>query len=280
MFIDLHTHSAHSDGTDAPARLMEAAAVAGLEVVGLADHDTNTGWAEASAAVGRTGVALVRAAEITASWKGSSVHVLSYLHDPDEPRLARLMADNRNLRPRRARAMVAALSRDYPITWEDVMAHAGDPKTVGRPHMADALVTAGVFPHRDDAFAGVLAADGPYYVHLAAPEPLEVVRAIRAAGGVPVIAHPFISSRGGIDDDAIAELARAGLFALEADHRDHTAGQRARARRLAADLGLAVTGSSDYHGTGKQNRLGDGVTAPDVLERIAAEGRLEVLWPG
>lgn len=280
MRIDPHTHSNHSDGTDAPAELMRAAAAAGLDVVGLTDHDSVAGWDEAAVAVPETGVALLRGAELTASWKGASIHVLSYLHDPKDRSLAALMEGNRNLRPRRARAMVDAIAADYPIAWEDVISRAGDPTTVGRPHIADALVAAGVFPHRDQAFEHVLANDGPYYVHIEAPSPLDVVRAIVAARGVAVIAHPFVAERGVVlSEDAIAECADAGLFALEADHTDHSPQQRERARGVAGRLGLAVTGSSDYHGTGKLNRLGDGLTAPDVLAQIEERGALEVVRP-
>lgn len=274
MRIDLHTHSAYSDGTDTPAALIAAAAAAGLDVVGIADHDSNAGWAEALAAAEQAGVELVRGAEITSSWQGASVHILSYLHDPAVPELAQLMADNRDLRPRRARKMVAALAADYPITWEQVLAFAGDQGTVGRPHMADALVAAGIYPDRNAAFADALARSSPYYVHLTAPSPLEVVRAIRVAGGVPVLAHPFVAKRGRMSPEGIAELVPAGLFAIEADHRDHTPEQRATARALARDLGILVTGSSDYHGTGKPNRLGEGLTSPEVLAAIRAAGRI------
>lgn len=276
MRIDLHAHSTRSDGTDTPSELMAAAREAGLDVVALADHDTDAGWDEAAAAVAETGVALVRAVEVTSSWEGGSHHILSYLHDP--PRLAPLLEENRQRRPRRARAMVERLAADFPITWEDVAAQAGDQSTIGRPHMADALVAAGVFPDRNATFDSALRRSGPYYVDIAVASPHEVVAAIVAAGGVAVLAHPFMAGlTPPLTDRVIAELVDAGLFALEADHRDHTPAERERARELAARLGVAVTGSSDYHGTGKPNRLGEGLTSPAVLETIEAAGHLPVL---
>lgn len=278
MRIDLHTHSSRSDGTDTPRELMHAAARAGLGVVALADHDTDAGWAEAAGAVGESGVGLVRAVEVTSSLHGGSQHILSYLHDP--ARLAPLLEENRTRRPRRARAMVERLAADFPITWEDVQAQAGDPTTVGRPHMADALVAAGVYPDRTAAFEGALKKKGPYYVHIDAPTPREVVEAIVAAGGVAVLAHPFMARRSApLTDGEIGELVDAGLFAIEADHRDHTPAERTRAHALASLLGVQVTGSSDYHGTGKPNRLGEGLTTPEVLGMIEAAGHLEVLRP-
>nr|NLD40207.1 PHP domain-containing protein [Actinomycetales bacterium] len=276
MRIDLHAHSTRSDGTDTPAELMAAAATAGLDVVALTDHDTDRGWDEAAGAVQSTGVSLVRGAEVTSSWQGGSQHILSYLHEP--ARLAPLLAENRLRRPRRARAMVERLSEDFPITWEDVLAQAGDPSTVGRPHMADALVAAGSYPDRNAAFAAALKKSARYYVDIAVRTPVEVVEAIVAAGGVAVLAHPFMARRAApLSDAEIGELAEAGLFALEADHRDHTPAQRERARALAGQLGVAVTGSSDYHGTGKPNRLGEGLTSPDVLEAVESAGHLPVL---
>ncbi|MDO5495485.1 MAG: PHP domain-containing protein [bacterium] len=278
MRIDLHTHSTCSDGTDTPRELMLAAEGAGLAVVALSDHDTDAGWEEASAAVGETGVALVRAAEVTSSLHGGSHHILSYLHDP--ARLAPLLEDNRTLRPRRARAMVEALAADFPITWEAVLAQAGDPDTIGRPHMADALIAAGVYPDRTAAFAGAMSKGSRYYVHIEAPTPRMVVEAIVAAGGVAVLAHPFMSGRTApLTDEEITELRDVGLFGIEADHRDHSPSERVRARALANLLGLAVTGSSDYHGAGKPNRLGEGLTEPEVLERIEAAGHLDVIRP-
>lgn len=278
MRIDLHTHSTFSDGTDTPAQLVAAARAAGLDVVGLMDHDTTAGWQEAAQAARAAGVRLVRGTEISTMWQGRSVHLLSLLQDPTEPGLAQLLHRNQTSRERRARQMVERLAADYPITWQDVAARAGNPQTVGRPHMADALVAAGVFPDRDAAFAGPLSGRGPYYVRLDVPDPVDAVAAVRAAGGVPVLAHPFAAVRGPVlPDDVVRAMAAAGLAALEADHRDHDPAARAHARALAAQLGLPVTGSSDYHGTGKPNRLGENLTAPEVFEALVAQGAVAVV---
>ncbi|KAE8762354.1 PHP domain-containing protein [Georgenia thermotolerans] len=280
MRIDPHTHSAASDGTDSPAGLVRAAAAAGLDVVGLTDHDTVRGWAEAEEAALEAGVALLRGAELSCQWRGITVHLLSYLHDPADATLAGEMEAARRSRLDRARTMVDRISRDYPITWASVQAQVGAGATVGRPHIADALVAAGVMPDRSTAFDTVLSVRGPYYIPYHAPDAVEAVAMVRAAGGVPVMAHPRASVRGRVvPDTVIAEMAEAGLAGLEIDHRDHTAGAVEELGALAGRLGLARTGSSDYHGTGKPNRLGEHTTAPAVLELIESEGFLPVVRP-
>ncbi|MFC7406425.1 PHP domain-containing protein [Georgenia alba] len=278
--IDLHTHSDASDGTDAPAELLRAAGRAGLAAVGLTDHDTVRGWEAASAVVPETGVALVRGAEISCRADGVSVHLLSYLHDPAEPALLEELERSRHARLGRAETMVERLAGDYPITWESVRAQATDEATIGRPHIADALVEAGVVADRTEAFRTILAASGPYYVRYRAPDAVEMVARIRAAGGVPVLAHPRAASRGRVVTEAtIASMVDAGLFGLEIDHRDHTDAAVAELATLARRLGLERTGASDYHGTGKHNRLGEHLTAAEVLERLEDEGRLPVVRP-
>ncbi|MPV38938.1 PHP domain-containing protein [Georgenia subflava] len=278
--IDPHTHSAVSDGTDSPAGVLRAAAAAGVDVVGLTDHDTVRGWDEAAAAVPETGVALLRGAEISCQSRGISVHLLSFLHDPDEPVLAAEMERSRASRTDRARQMVERIAEDHPITWELVRAQAADGATLGRPHIADALVAAGVMPDRSACFETILSVRGPYYVPYHAPDAVEAVAMVRAAGGVPVMAHPRAGVRGRVVGDHVIEaMARAGLAALEIDHRDHTAEARSELAALAGRLGLARTGSSDYHGAGKPNRLGEHTTTTAVLEMIESEGYLPVVRP-
>lgn len=280
MRVDPHTHSSVSDGTDTPAALMAAAAAAGLDVVGLTDHDTVAGWAQAADAVARTGVALLRGAELSCQARGVTVHLLSYLHDPQEPVLAAEMARSRTSRLDRARVMVDRIAQDFPITWDLVLAQASDGATIGRPHIADALVAAGVMPDRSTCFDTVLSVRGPYYVPYHAPDAVHAVEMVRAAGGVPVMAHPRAAARGRVvGDDVVARMADAGLAALEIDHRDHTAGAVAELEALAARLGLARTGASDYHGSGKPNVLGENGTAPAVLETFESEGFLPVVRP-
>lgn len=280
MRIDLHTHSTASDGTEPPARVMAAAAAAGLDVVALTDHDTTAGWAEASDAARAHGITLVPGTEVSALSRGVSVHLLSYLQDPADPALADVLARTRAARLHRGRAIVERLSADYPITWADVLAQQAPGTVVGRPHIADALVALGLVPDRSAAFANLLSARGRYYVPYYAPEAAEAVAAIRAAGGVPVFAHPGADGRGRIVPDAvIADLAAAGLAGLEVHHRDHPPAQRERLTALAERLGLLVTGSSDYHGGGKPNRLGEHTTDPAVLTEIEFGGRTAVVRP-
>jgi predicted metal-dependent phosphoesterase TrpH len=284
MRIDLHTHSTHSDGTEPPAVVMGQARAAGLDVVALTDHDTYDGWTEAARAVGPTGVALVRGIEISCSHRGISIHLLGYLPDPADAALAAELEHARTSRETRMERMVAAMAADgIPVTYADVLDQLDTPDTtIGRPHLADALVARGVVPDRDSAFVDLLHNSSRYYVSHYAPDPVAAVRLVRAAGGVPVMAHPFAAKRGRtVGDEVVEAMAHAGLFGLEADHRDHDEEQRRHAHRLAADLGLAVTGSSDYHGTGKLNRLGERMTGPEVLAAIEdqARGGIPVLRP-
>ena len=167
-----------------------------------------------------------------------------------------------------------------PVTEADlaVLAQTVEGTTIGRPHIADALVAAGLSPDRSAAFATILATDTPYYVPHYAPDAVAAVRGIRAAGGVPVFAHPGADGRGRVVSDAvIEEMTAAGLAGLEVFHRDHDERQRARLEDLARTLGLFVTGSSDYHGAGKPNRLGENTTARTVLEQIEELGQLDVI---
>lgn len=281
MRIDPHTHSACSDGTDVPAELMALAAQAGLDVVGLTDHDTTAGWDEAAAAVATTGVTLLRGTEISCSASGVTLHLLAYLFDPDDAALSAAFARARESRETRASRMVQRLSEDYPITWEDVLAQAAASRTIGRPHIADALVAAGSFPDRTAAFAGPLATSSPYYVHHWALDPVEACELVRGAGGVPVAAHPRAGKRQRhlVPDETFALMADAGLAALEVDHRDHDPAQREAARVLAERLGIGMSGSSDYHGTGKPNRLGEHLMPGPLLEQIVGEGALPLVTP-
>jgi predicted metal-dependent phosphoesterase TrpH len=274
MVIDLHTHSSVSDGTDTPAALMAAAADAGLDVVALTDHDTTAGWAEASAAA-PAGLTLVPGAEISCALDGVSLHLLAYLFDPEHPELAAELALARDDRLPRARAMVDKLAAaGIPITWEAVSEQVAPGATVGRPHIADALVAAGVVASRDEAFVDLLHNASPYFVPHYAVDPVRAVRLVNDAGGVAVFAHPGAAQRGRtVPEAGIVALADAGLAGLEVDHPDHDPATRERLRALAADLGLLVTGSSDYHGTGKAQRLGACTTDPGVYAELVARAR-------
>ena len=274
MRIDLHAHSTRSDGTRTPAELVADARRAHLDAVAITDHDTTSGWLEATAAAHEHGITLVSGVEISCERDGRSVHLLGYLVDPSNTPLATELAKARDSRGTRLERMVARLAADgIPVTYAAVLAKVPPGATPGRPHIADALVAAGAVATRDEAFARWLHDQSPYYVHHYAPDPVRAVGLVQAAGGVAVLAHPFTQTRGAgvLTDRAIGELADAGLRGLEADHPDHDAPARARAHALAARLGLLVTGSSDYHGAGKTTRLGDNLTDPAVLEAIEAQ---------
>lgn len=281
--IDLHTHSSVSDGTETPTELVEAARAAGVDVLGITDHDTVGGWQEAEAAARRAGITLVRGIEITCREDSLSVHLLGYLTDPGDAALMDELARARDSRATRLERMVERMAEGgIPITYPEVLARVAPGATPGRPHIADALIANGTIRHRDEAFAEWLHDKSPYYVHHYSLDPVEAVRLVRDAGGVPVIAHPFTRTRGEVMGDELVErMAAAGLVGLEAHHRDHGPEQTARALELAQRLGLVVTGSSDYHGEGKLNRLAEFTTAPSVLETIeaAASGVTGVIRP-
>ena len=269
MRIDLHTHSTASDGTDTPSELVLGAAAAGLDVVALTDHDTTRGHAEAIAAFPE-GVTLVTGAELSCRIDGVSLHLLAYLFDADEPELLRERELVRDDRVPRAQAMVAKLQElGVPIEWAQVARIAGE-GSVGRPHIATALVELGVVPTVSDAFTPQWIADGGR-AHITKHEldPFTAIRLVKAAGGVIVFAHPLAVKRGKtVPEAAIADLAAYGLDGIEVDHMDHDEATRAHLRGLAADLGLLATGSSDYHGSRKTCRLGDYTTDPEIYGEI------------
>lgn len=275
MRIDLHAHSTVSDGTETPAELVGAAAEAGIDVLAITDHDSTSGWEEASAAARRLGVALVPGMEVSCRTpEGISVHVLSYLHDPADPGLLEEVTKARDARLSRAEHMVSLLAEDYPLSWDDVTRHVAPGATVGRPHIADALVAAGLVGDRTEAFATILSSRSRYFVQHYAPEPALAVSLIRAAGGVPVFAHPVASARGRtVGEPVYRAMIGAGLAGLEVYHRDNPEDRRPFLLDLAAEHGLFVTGSSDYHGTGKPNRLGEFTTTPEALGEIERQGR-------
>ncbi|MFJ5682828.1 PHP domain-containing protein [Streptomyces sp. NPDC093099] len=272
MRIDLHTHSTASDGTDTPAELVRNAAAAGLDVVALTDHDTTRGHAEAIAALPALGrdLTLVTGAELSCRLDGISLHMLAYLFDPDEPELLAERELVRDDRVPRARTMVRKLQElGVPVTWEQVSRIAGD-ASLGRPHIATALVELGVVETVSDAFtADWLADGGRAYAEKHELDPFEAIRMVKAAGGVTVFAHPLAAKRGRVvPESAIVRFADAGLDGIEVDHMDHDEPTRARLRGLAAELGLLPTGSSDYHGSRKSVELGGCTTDPEIYGEI------------
>lgn len=270
--FDLHTHSTVSDGTEAPGAVVAQAARAGLAGLALTDHDSTAGWTDATASAHEVAIALLPGIELSTRSGWRSVHVLGYLVAPDHPGLVAETERIRTSRRERARRIVDSIAVDYPITWEDVVAQTAAGATVGRPHIADALVALGIEPDRSAAFAGVLHPRRGYVEPHHAPTPAEGVALIRAAGGVPVLAHPGgTRAEWVISEEDVAALVAAGLFGIEVDHPENTPGGGRAAARLAAAFDLPITGSSDYHGSGKPNRLGERTTAPEVVDAIIAE---------
>ncbi|GAA4608078.1 PHP domain-containing protein [Actinoallomurus liliacearum] len=272
MRIDLHSHSSVSDGTEPPADVVRRAHAAGADVLALTDHDTVAGHPEAVRAL-PPGMTLVRGMELSCRLGGRSLHLLAYLFDPDEPALAAERRRIRDDRAHRARGMVERLGRlGTPVTWEMVQRITGD-SVPGRPHIARALVEAGVVPNVEEAFTREwIGAGGRAYVDRYALDAVTAVGLVREAGGVPVLAHPRASRRGYVfTDDEIARLAGVGLAGVEADHPDHTEADRAHLRGLAADLRLFTTGASDDHGTLTAHRLGAETTTPEAYEALLSE---------
>ncbi len=281
MRIDLHVHSNASDGTDLPGDLVRKAWAlalegAALDGIALTDHDTVAGYRDAAAAlealVGspERRFVVVPGAEISCILGEVSLHLLGYLFDPTNPSLAAELELLRTDRIRRAKAIVDKLvDLGAPVTWQQVSAIAGD-GAVGRPHIAQALVDAGVVADIPAAFVPEwIANDGRAYVEKYSLTPARAIALVRDAGGVTVFAHPSASSRGDVvDEAAIATFAAAGLDGLEVDHPDHDEPTRARLRAIADDLGLLATGSSDYHGSVKATAIGANTTDPEVFDEL------------
>lgn len=268
---DLHLHSDRSDGTEPPAGVMASVHSAGLRTVALTDHDTTSGWAEAADAAVSLGMTFLPGMELSARHEWRSVHVLGYLFDPDDEAVRAVTNRIRSSRLTRAREMADRIGRDFDLSWDDVQAQTAVGATVGRPHLADALVAIGVVRDRGEAFAGILHPRSDYYVALYAPDPVTAVAAITDAGGVAIIAHP--AGRAGLLPKRIVDgMLDAGLAGFELGHRENVEPALGELRRLVAERDLIVTGSSDYHGLGKPNQPGEHTTSDEMVARIIAAG--------
>ena len=289
MRADLHVHSNASDGTDPPAEVMRRAALAGLDVVALTDHDTVAGHAQARQALPGA-LILVPGMELSGRLddpargepgrgcqgvvqpgQGSrSLHLLAYLFDPDDPELATETRRIRDDRVLRARAMVDRLiDLGVPISWEDVAAVAGT-AVVGRPHIARAMAASGAIASPEQAFTPDWIADGGRaYVGRYALDPVRAIALVRSAGGVAVLAHPRADRALLVSDAQIAELAAAGLAGVEVFHPDQP--DPASLLGLTRDLGLIATGGSDDHGSLTGHRIGSHIAAADAYERLIAQ---------
>jgi predicted metal-dependent phosphoesterase TrpH len=271
--IDLHTHTNCSDGTDSPRELVNKAIVQGLEVLGISDHDTTSGWKEATETL-RGSLKLALGSEISCLTRdGISVHMLGLLFDPEHAEMQQVLEETRDGRLPRMRKMIEKMRAEgMDISMADVEQAMPTGATMGRPHLADALVAKKIVKSRDEAFVDLLHNESRFYVSHAAPTPAEAIALIRRAGGVAVIAHPFASHRGQIlKAEDFSELVAAGLNGIEVDHRDQNPDERAMLRSIAKELDLVVTGSSDYHGTGKLNSLAENHTHREQWEKLESQ---------
>jgi len=270
--IDLHTHTNFSDGTDSPTQLINKALAAGISVLGLTDHDSISGWQEAITAL-RPGISLVPGSEISCQTSdGISVHILGLLFDSENLELMGTMQATRENRHGRMAKIITRLNEaGIDISMQDVLDQLAEGATLGRPHLADALVKKGVVASRDEAFTQMLHNKSKYYVSHYSPLPEAAIKMIKAAGGVSVIAHPMASHRGRtISLETFGSLIDAGLDGVEVDHRDHSPDEKTQLIELAKQNNLVMTGASDYHGNGKLNQLGEYVTMPEQWERLEA----------
>lgn len=272
--FDLHTHTLHSDGTTTAEANVRRAIEMGLAGLGITDHDTTDGFAEAMRATQGAELELVLGTEFSAEHAGRSVHVLGYWIDPGYGPLADELDRLRHERAHRARRIVERfVDLGIPVSFDRVTEIAGS-APIGRPHIAQAVVDTGAAGSIREVFDRYLGDGGPAAVEKHAVDPVRAVELLVAAGGVTVLAHPGLygdrNDSDGLDDQTIERMVEAGLAGIEADHPDHRPEHVARYRDLAAALGLEVTAGSDYHGAAKDNQLGAATTPREVVERLRA----------
>jgi predicted metal-dependent phosphoesterase TrpH len=274
--IDLHTHTNFSDGTDTPTELVNKALASGITTLAITDHDSISGWDEAISAL-RPGLSLVPGAEISCqTTDGISVHILGLLFDPNHVELINTLSKTRENRHGRMEKIISRINEaGINISMADVLEQLSDGATLGRPHLADALVKKGVVASREEAFTQMLHNNSKYYVSHYSPSPEVAIKLIKEAGGVAVIAHPMASHRGRvISSETFGSIINSGLDGIEVDHRDHTPDEKRELINLAKEFDLVMTGSSDYHGNGKLNMLGEYTTHPKQWEKLESKATI------
>jgi len=272
--FDLHTHSTFSDGTETPAHNVLLARERGLTGIGVTDHDTFAGLEEAQVAGAEQGVVIVPGIEFSAEYDGASLHVLGYWGDPTHDELGAELRRLTDTRFRRGEMMIEKLQQaGYDISFDAVRRIAGD-DLIARPHVAQAMVEAGIVETEKEAFDRYIADGGVAYVPKHALHPVDALRLIGDAGGVCVLAHPAMwKGNGSVPDELIEQMAEEGMAGLEVDHPDHDEATRARYRDMAGRLDLVPTGSSDCHGARYDYRLGCESTPAELVEELRRRAR-------
>jgi predicted metal-dependent phosphoesterase TrpH len=267
---DLQLHSSASDGSDPPSEVVRRAAALGFAAIALTDHDTMEGVPEAAAAAEAMGVELIPACELsTLDENDRQIDLLVYGVSPADAEFRALLARVRGGRLGRAFAMVQRMNDlGYSVSWDRVQEIAGS-ENVGRPHVARAMVEAGVVPDMKSAFTEAFIADGGRcYVQRVKISPEEAIRSVHAACGVVVTAHP---GRTGLTDQEVAALVAWGLDGIEVHYPRHRPAEVARFERLASEHELLVTGGSDDHGAINEGRLMGRIRLPyPFVERLKA----------
>lgn len=269
--IDLHAHTNNSDGTNTVPELIALAQETGLKTVAITDHDTNVGWSQLPV---ERDIQVVRGMEISTKYQGHGVHLLAYLFNPETPAMEAIINSSTE---NRIRQFVTNLSADYEITYEEVLATAGS-VNINRPHIALVLISKGYISSIQEGFDSMLGDHGGYYVEKTAPSLVQTIDDVRAAGGIPVVAHFLSDMRPRERYLADLEpLLDAGLLGVEVDHREHLPSTRDQLREFANKHNLIITGSSDFHGANKPNRLGENTTNGEMLARIIEIGHLPLI---
>lgn len=242
---DFHTHSTASDGTLAPADLLCQASRRGLSILALTDHDTTLGLAPAAAAAHELGIRLIPGIELSTDVEPGEIHILGYGIDPDDRSLQGTLATLRRARETRIDRMVERL-RAIGIDLDRRTIHPNTPGgSVGRPHVAQAMIAAGYVTSVSEAFERYIGNDKPGYIPSQRLTPVEAIRLIVAAGGIAIHAHPLTSP---LFPGNLPELEAAGLAGIEAYYGEYTPAQRERLAAIGVERGLLVSGGSDYHG--------------------------------
>jgi 3',5'-nucleoside bisphosphate phosphatase len=266
---DLHTHSTWSDGTETVTHNVLLAVERGLSGLGVTDHDTTEGLVEAEAAARGLDLEIVPGVEFSAEYDGASLHVLAYWIDPSDEALRTELRRLSDSRFRRGELMVEKLQElGYELSFEQVRRIAGD-DLIARPHVAQAMVEAGIVQSEKEAFDRFISDGGIAYVPKHALDPMEALELIRSAGGVCVLAHPGMwRGSDSVPDELIERMAEGGMVGLEVFHPDHDEPQRARYAYLAERLALVPTGASDCHGARYDFRLGCETTPPELVDEL------------